>query len=609
MQIIFLVMFRSTLFFIFLQLVALASFAQENVMKDSLTLKLKKATTAPEKIDALRDLSYFYMSVDPKQADKLAEEAIFIAEESRDRALMVKAYANNGVRAAAWPANEKYAAIARNAYLTALDIARKNKLVDQQIKLLVSLSALELTQLNKVKAAEYAKQATATTTNAKTNDTLRISALLAEGNVALANNQKTDALRFYLNASAIAEDLKAPKLSREVFVKLASFYSSIESYDKAIDYYNKAYKELDKIDAQGDIRFRKCQDLNTLGGLYAQKKNYEMALEYYNKSIGMADSLNYDQLKVPGYVSLLNVYLLMDQPKRSLDFLNSSSGNTLSAYLAKFDVSAYLDQAYGIVYTELGQLDSAGYYYNKSLSFFDSSKNAAVLLNSHYNLGKYYKRLGNNKEAIRRFLLAKDYSQQLGELNVAMESSKYLDTLYRATGDYENAALANGDYYKFKDSIQTVNKEKEVTQLETAYEQEQQEKAALIALEKKRQRNNIQYLAITIGIVSLFLVLVLFGMFNVSARTIRMVGFFAFLMFFEFIFLIFKKNIYSITHGEPWMDLLFMIGLAAILLPLHHWIEHKVLHILTSQNRFTNAGSSLKKRFSRKDATIQPRSK
>jgi hypothetical protein len=27
-----------------------------------------------------------------------------------------------------------------------------------------------------------------------------------------------------------------------------------------------------------------------------------------------------------------------------------------------------------------------------------------------------------------------------------------------------------------------------------------------------------------------------------------------------------------------------MIGLAAILVPLHHWLEHKVIHFLTSHH-------------------------
>ena len=64
--------------------------------------------------------------------------------------------------------------------------------------------------------------------------------------------------------------------------------------------------------------------------------------------------------------------------------------------------------------------------------------------------------------------------------------------------------------------------------------------------------------------------------------------------------MIFKKKIYSITHGEPWKDLLFMIALAALLVPLHHWLEHRVLHYLTSHNRLTSAGQHIRKKLFRR---------
>ena len=94
-------------------------------------------------------------------------------------------------------------------------------------------------------------------------------------------------------------------------------------------------------------------------------------------------------------------------------------------------------------------------------------------------------------------------------------------------------------------------------------------------------------------------------MFKVSVTTIKLVGFFTFLMFFEFIFLIFKKNIYSLTDGEPWKDLAFMILLAAILLPLHHWLEHKVIHYLTTHNRLTASGKGLKDRLFKKKVVVE----
>src|SRR3984885_16182359 len=90
----------------------------------------------------------------------------------------------------------------------------------------------------------------------------------------------------------------------------------------------------------------------------------------------------------------------------------------------------------------------------------------------------------------------------------------------------------------------------------------------------------------TIGLVVLFLLLVMMGWLVVSPRTIRALGFFSFIFLFEFIILLADKQIHEWTHGEPWKVLLIKIGLAAILLPLHHWSEHKVIHFLSSRKRF-----------------------
>ena len=142
-------------------------------------------------------------------------------------------------------------------------------------------------------------------------------------------------------------------------------------------------------------------------------------------------------------------------------------------------------------------------------------------------------------------------------------------------------------------------------QIEVADEQQRQERIDREKIEKKRKRDNIQYMLIVLGIAGLFIVMVMMGMFKVSATTIKLIGFFTFLMFFEFIFLIFKKNIYGFTQGEPWKDLMFMIGLAAILLPLHHWMEHRVIHYLTSHNRLTATGKGLMDRVMKRNRIIK----
>jgi tetratricopeptide (TPR) repeat protein len=167
-----------------------------------------------------------------------------------------------------------------------------------------------------------------------------------------------------------------------------------------------------------------------------------------------------------------------------------------------------------------------------------------------------------------------------GSLAEFTDSLKRMATLQ---GDYRQALYYDRvlDSLKLEEQLRTNQQEimrQEVTLLEA-----QKVREAGEAEERKNQRNNLQYLAITAGIVALFLALLVMGMFDVSARTVRILCFFSFLLFFEFLFLLFKKKVAVITGGEPLKDLGFMVGLAALMVPLHHWAEHKAIHYLTNR--------------------------
>jgi len=389
---------------------------------------------------------------------------------------------------------------------------------------------------------------------------------------------------------------------RNCYIYLSDFYSDIEDYDKSIDYMTLAYKKLDQINEK-NVAYQKVIYTNNLGNLFAKKKNYDIAISYFERSIRMADSLKFSTLKIPGYISLLNQYLRIDEPQKALNYLNSKEGDELKKYLTNFGMAPVIDQAYGVVYTGLGRYDSAGILLEKAGPMFENSGNDYNKVGFLAQLASYYNKSGNYKMAIEKYLLVKEFSERNGWLENVEKASKYLDTLYRKTGNLQESGKYNALYYQYKDSIKTLKRENEMRKEEADDEQQRLLKSQKEAEELKKRRNNIQYLAIVIGIISLFLSLVVLGMFKVSAGVIKAIGFFVFLMFFEFIFLIFKKNIYEFTKGEPWKDLAFMIALAAILVPLHHWLEHKVLHYLTSHNRLTAAGHQIRRRiFGRGDA-------
>ena len=577
--------------------------AQQSAAVDTMKATLASAKTTIEKMRALDNLSRTLMSVDLNEAEVYGKQLIQIAEESRDRDLMIKAYKSNGIRCSYFGMQKDYANRSIEYFTSALEIAKKEKKEIEIGGIQLSIATVYLQIPDKDKALNFVNQAFSIISTLP-GDSLKVEAHNTYGKVYLARNDKTLSLRHYLTAMRIADDMqndtkeeKKAKalLLRNCYVLLSDFYSKIDEYDKAIDYYTKAYKILDEIDEK-NIAYQKVIDINALGNLFAAKKNYDIAITYFERSVAMADTLEFATLKIPGYVSLLNQYLNLNEPQKALNYINSKQGSALKEYLRKFGMSGAIDQAYAFIYTELKKYDSAGYYFNAALPFFENGNvNAKNIF--YQQLARYYSLKGDNTKAVSYLLKVKELGEELGMLESVMNAAKQLDSLYTLNGNYQLANQYNGIYYLYKDSIETLNKEKELTQLEAADELQRQEKILKEKEEKKRRRNNIQYLAITIGIVVLFIALVVLGMFKVSATTIKMIGFFAFLMFFEFIFLIFKKNIYSITKGEPWKDLLFMIGLAALLLPLHHWLEHKVIKYLTSHNKLTTAGHHIKRRF------------
>lgn len=577
---------------------AAASYAQDKVINDFKN-QLAKATTDREKVEALGNLSRTLMNINLAEADKYGQQMIEVAELSRDRKLMVKALLTNGERYSYLAGRKDNQEKATAYYNQGLELAKKNKLDEDVVQAYLFLSQICRYIPDAEKALLYCNQAYSSTGILK-NDSITARVHFEYGSVYLLKNEKILSLKNYMSGIRLAEDEKNPNLLRAGYLKLSEFYAAIDDLDKAIDYQTKALHKLEFIKT-GQTPYSKVQDLVKIGDLYMTKKSHELAMTFFEKSLNLADSLKFEPIKAIAYRSIVNNYLVAKQPKKALDYFNNHP--QLKKFLESVNFGHFIDQSYGYIHTQIGNYDSAKYYYTKVAPFFNNAVNINNQYSYYFQLGMLHKKTKEYDKSLEYFLKANEFANTIGEMETMRLVATELDSLYQAKGDYRQAFIYSSLNYKYKDSLDKLGKAKDLMQIEVADEQQRQDRIDKEKLETKRKRDNIQYLLITIGIVSLFVLMVMMGMFKVSATTIKMIGFFSFLMFFEFIFLIFKKNIYSFTNGEPWKDLAFMILLAAILLPLHHWVEHKVIHYLTSHNRLTDSGRGLKERFFKKKKT------
>jgi tetratricopeptide (TPR) repeat protein len=550
----------------------------QNPIVDSLKLQLTRLQKPADRIDVLGRLSMMVMNMNMAEAEKYGKQMKEEAEVSRDRKLIFKSLISNAQRCLALRVNQEFVQRSLDNYNQALELANKNKMDRESAEAMIGLSSAYLQVPDLEKALNNVTQASSIASSLN-NDSLKVAVFNQFGSVYLSKKERLLALRNFLTALTIAEEIKKPDLLFNCYSNLMFFYSDIKDQDKAIDYAQKALDQLSLMKT-GMEAYSRLVNLYYIGTFYMSKKDFDMSQYYFEKSIRVADSLKFSQMKMPAYSGLLNQYLISHQPQKALDYFRSGD---LAPFMSKLGLGYRIDFAYGVIYTELGKFDSAKYYFDKAAPQFEASTTPAFKLGFYAQYGDYYKQSGNGEKEIEYFEKAQKLAEQTSDLDWQRRIAKELDSAYAKKGNYQLSYHYSSIYNQLKDSLQKLGEEKDMMQMEAANEQQRQERKAREEEALMERRHTVQYTAITIGIALVFLFLVLMGAFKVSATTIRVMGFFAFILLFEFIILLADTKIHHWTGGEPLPVLGIKIILIAMLLPLHHWLEHKVVHYLASR--------------------------
>lgn len=196
---------------------------------------------------------------------------------------------------------------------------------------------------------------------------------------------------------------------------------------------------------------------------------------------------------------------------------------------------------------------------------------SAKYINLPYTaLAEYHAAAGRNDSAIVYAKKAIDVVQGTPFSTMVMKPAQLLTELYRNTA--VDSAFKYSEMYKTANDSLYNFKAIQQTQLMTFEEDARQQELAVVKAQEDEQRHaNIQYASIALGIVVFILLfLVLSRSYIASAKVISFLSVVALLIVFEFLNLVLHPVIGSITHHTPWLMLLALVCIAALLVPLHH---------------------------------------
>jgi len=376
--------------------------------------------------------------------------------------------------------------------------------------------------------------------------------LIQFGNIEQQRGDNAKAEEYYLKALAILEDEKDLNGIAICYNNLGILAHNNNNFDLALKYYGKSLE----INRKTGKKPGEATSLFGIGTLYENQAKYDSALKYYFLALRLSERAGEGRLLAYGKMSLANVYFAMENYSLSIKYneeaislleKNENYFGLLKVYSAlgqtadligkdslaiwffnqALKMSEYLqspsDQA-GICYSLAGLMekngnrDSARINYEKAYTIFAGTGNRENEALSLIGLARL-KNSGSDFSAALEFLTAAlEIGIETGYPSVLSAGYSEIAITYSGLKDYNKAYQYLNKYSELKDSLLTVEKQRQILELQTQYETEKKERENLLLRKDQRILQTTRNSLIIGAILLILLALVIYRSLSIKKK-------------------------------------------------------------------------------------------
>ena len=393
--------------------------------------------------------------------------------------------------------------------------------------------------------------------------------------------------RYYMNAGlfdsselvqkemyAIAKKLNRDSLLCDVYAVMSNRYLLKQDFNYALVNVLKALEY-----AKDPKRINRVT-INA-GGVYAWSNNNEMALEYL-KRLNASENFPTFQLFKNLYYGM--AYNGINKPDSALEYLQKTEVDNRQ----RPDPNGYAQALAEIAkaYDLKGDSELTNVYYKKSLQLCNERgiRTFKLIVGNKYcyfllRQGKYAEAKAIAHDNI-------NFAKQVNNFTALAAAAEILQKVYSYNNNRDSAYQYALMQISYKDSASNQKRLNEFQNLTFSQKLKDIDEESKIRRENEERQQNIQYALIALSII------IFITLFLLLSRTVvvneRLISFFAILgllVVFEFINLLIHPWLESITHHSPVLMLLALVMIAALLIPLHHKMEHIIKEKLVDKNK------------------------
>lgn len=367
---------------------------------------------------------------------------------------------------------------------------------------------------------------------------------------------------------------------------------------------------------------------NTVGNYFLiNNGDYSNALEYFFKGIPMAENANDKRRLSSLYIDIAVVYFRLNNPDEQIKYLRKAMDNLPAVtsplyYFMLTQIQAYTcryfilknnyDSAFqyalalnesnrslkspvyncaaqalmGLIYDKRGDTVAAELHYKNSVRGADSVRYFYIKHSVKTPYIDFLIRQRNIPEALEQARQLMVMGAEKNNADVKRTAAGFLRRIAEYTHRTDSAYYYSLMESSLKDSVFSQNTINKIQSLAFSEQLRVLEEERKRAAEEEKRKHNIQYALLALGIITfIILFLVLSHSFTINERLIRFLIVIALLIVFEFLNLLLHPFLEGITHHNPVLMLLALVGIAALLVPLHHRLEKWAVRKLVEKNK------------------------
>jgi tetratricopeptide (TPR) repeat protein len=374
---------------------------------------------------------------------------------------------------------------------------------------------------------------------------------------------------------AIAKELKSDSMMAIVYRAIGNRYVIKTDYNFSIISYAKG------LDYTSPDEPRRAGLYLNLAYVYIVTGNTEVALDYLEKAtvIGInGESLFFENL----LQGMVNVDLA--KPDSALFYFRQAENVPIKNRDALLN-SVFLLQT-GRAYELKGDNDLAETYYKKTMAFCKEKNLPSSIMRTGNTYCNFLMQQAKYDEAKKIAIENLESCKRAGIKEGISNVAEILRKLYTHEGKKDSIIYYAQLQINYKDSVSSQKKQAEFQNLTFAQQLRQIDELTKLKEAESQRKQNIQYVLIALGIIILLMLyLLLSRSFITNSKLIEFFGVIALLIVFEFLNLLLHPFLERITHHSTLLMLLALVCIAALLVPLHHKVEHWATAKLVEKNK------------------------